>query len=347
MFRHEGLLFDEVMRIVLMLSYPSSQPALYDNLVSIVDVFPTLLSMTGFDNQLDMFQQDVDGMAIPNHRTSIYAETWQRHHESLLSSFDNDTFLWQRVIRSDNRKYILNGTPERFFLEQINSSTSGSRQALWRGLLCKFEPKEGNNDAEALCNENDWKAKRLLQIVRLDEDPFETQTLDLDTFNLKDTVMLLNILSDIYRLEAHAVKPTEIELFADLAKRVQDVLAQIAGGSLVIYGAGEHTKMLFQKTPIREGNVVAIADSDSGKWGSEVEGFQIISPTSLLEMNPDGILISSHAFEMEIFEFLVNELRISENKIFRLYGVQSDSAEEYSAEEAELITKRLKDLGYL
>jgi FlaA1/EpsC-like NDP-sugar epimerase len=148
-------------------------------------------------------------------------------------------------------------------------------------------------------------------------------------------------------LEAHAVKPTEIELFADLAKRVQDVLAQIAGGSLVIYGAGEHTKMLFQKTPIREGNVVAIADSDSGKWGSEVEGFQIISPTSLLEMNPDGILISSHAFEMEIFEFLVNELRISENKIFRLYGVQSDSAEEYSAEEAELITKRLKDLGYL
>lgn len=347
-FRHEGLLYDDTLRIVLMLSDPDSSPRTCNDLASIVDVFPTILSRTGARRNSDRFAdvlERIDGMVLPNNRKTIYAETWQRRKGSLFTSFDNDTFLRQRVVRSNIQKTILNGNPEKFLrTSNVDSKT------IKRGLLCEFEESTEEEAKTAndvvmrglLREEGTWKANNLLQVILLEKDPLEIKPMGFDKLDLNKTITTLSAIGEIYKLEDEGVKLIEIKLFSNLVKRIEDFLERLQGGSLVIYGAGEHTKMLLRETPIRKGRIIGVVDSDSAKWGKEIEGLKITPPTSISKMNPNGILISSHAFQDEIYEFLVKELKVSEDKIFCLYGRRdNDTADE------KKIMERLKSLGYL
>lgn len=80
---------------------------------------------------------------------------------------------------------------------------------------------------------------------------------------------------------------------------------------ILIYGAGDHTIHLFQHFKI-EKYVSYYVDSDPKKWGKTFRGKKILKPSDINKINLVNILISSHAYENEIFD------TISKNNINQL-----------------------------
>ena len=64
---------------------------------------------------------------------------------------------------------------------------------------------------------------------------------------------------------------------------------------LVLFGAGKGSEEFFQhlKQLSNESQVVAITDNDSTYWGKTLDGYEIVSPESLLHMPFDKIVVSS------------------------------------------------------
>ncbi len=62
----------------------------------------------------------------------------------------------------------------------------------------------------------------------------------------------------------------------------------------VIWGAGGiASDFLIQKVLYSDYVIEAIIDNDKSKWGSDFFGYGVASPSSLLEINPDVIIICS------------------------------------------------------
>lgn len=73
---------------------------------------------------------------------------------------------------------------------------------------------------------------------------------------------------------------------------------------LLIYGAGDHTRDLFQMTNLRHCQLLAVCDRDPAKRGQMIEGLPVISPEEIYDHELDGILISSNMFQEQIAESL-------------------------------------------
>lgn len=74
--------------------------------------------------------------------------------------------------------------------------------------------------------------------------------------------------------------------------------------NIVIYGAGEHTQQMFHCSNIINTQVVGIVDQDQNKQGKQIFGFKILSPECIPKLKPNVILISSLAFQNEIYTHL-------------------------------------------
>jgi len=343
-FRHEGLLYDEVLRIVFMLRCPQERARRVSDLVSIVDVFPTVLALAGVEERQEE-GRDLDGLVVlgKGHR-SIYAETWRRREGSLFSSFDNESFLRQRAVRGSDEKVVLNGRPEEFVANA--GKDKEARREIARALLCRFEDEE-KSSSTASRKACEWRASQLVHVFDLRADPFEDRPLDLGSLDAPRSARALCALGEIGGIEAKAVLGPELGLFDALAKRVSAILDFAGEEPLAIWGAGEHTRMLFAKTPIARARIAALVDSDEAKWGRRVEGLEVESPRVLAERRWACVIVSSHAFEEAIFEAATRDLGIEPARVFRLYENREHRPGEYSPEEEASVARQLKELGYL
>ncbi len=88
---------------------------------------------------------------------------------------------------------------------------------------------------------------------------------------------------------------------------------------VIIYGAGTHTELLLRHTTLARANLVCLVDSNPRKWGSTFLGLTIREPTVLEEDDYDAVVISSQAFEADIYERL-RPLEARGKRIVRLYA---------------------------
>jgi FlaA1/EpsC-like NDP-sugar epimerase len=89
---------------------------------------------------------------------------------------------------------------------------------------------------------------------------------------------------------------------------------------VVVWGGSLHTSQLLSNTTaLCNVRIKFIIDSDPQKYGLDIEGYEIRGFKSLnSEDGAYAIVISSKAYEDEIFSFLKKELKASA-KIIRLY----------------------------
>ena len=123
-FGHMGELFDEIIHIPLMLHAPQLENKTYDSLTSIVDLFPTLVSLSGLDPYAETANGalDLDGISLfaETEREYCYSEfcTQNMYNEIMQfnatvydrskngASLKDRYFLSQRSIRTKDKKYI-------------------------------------------------------------------------------------------------------------------------------------------------------------------------------------------------------------------------------------------------
>ena len=125
-FGHMGELFDEVIHIPLMLHAPQLENKTYDSLTSIVDLFPTLVSLSGLDAVAGadggLNGLDLDGISLfaGTEREYCYSEfcTQNMYNEIMQfnatvydrnkngASLKDRYFLSQRAIRTKDKKYM-------------------------------------------------------------------------------------------------------------------------------------------------------------------------------------------------------------------------------------------------
>ena len=128
-FGHMGELFDEVIHIPLMLHAPQLENKTYDSLASIVDLFPTLVSLSGLgavagdaDADGGLNGSDLDGISLfaETEREYCYSEfcTQNMYNEIMQfnatvydrnkngASLKDRYFLSQRSIRTKDKKYM-------------------------------------------------------------------------------------------------------------------------------------------------------------------------------------------------------------------------------------------------
>ncbi len=153
---HGGLLYDNVIRVPLMISHPDLAPGIEDKLVSTVDLAPTVLALLnqewgGETNGIDLLSRN---------REIAYSEHW-------ISSVDVPTFvarmkrsmrdqgrapeeewpqymLYQFSARTDTRKYVFfnRGNHEDFSRKEIYDLPNELFViALYRSILGRFEDR--------------------------------------------------------------------------------------------------------------------------------------------------------------------------------------------------------------
>lgn len=340
-FRHEGLLYDDVLRVPLIMRHPDMRPAVRDDLFSLTDIMPTLLDFAGIPYETGGHGKGLDGAALGKARTSIYAEYWMRHGKSLFSSFGSETALRQRVIRTLDRKYVLNGEPESI----MNTDIAGMTE---KEVVKLVESDNAMNTSDVaskgeIASGNPRSLGAVTAMYDLKRDPRELEPENpADKNDAKEMIAHVLAIRTIYLMEKDAIVTEEISLGSVLQKRI-DVMMQAAGNrAIAIYGAGEHTARLFKETSIGKAHIVAVVDSDPAKWGTVVGGISVVSPADGAKRGADSVVISSRSFQEEIFEYLSSDPGWSKCEIVRLY----DSVEGAGTDREDQVIRQLKSLGY-
>ncbi|MEW6659539.1 MAG: methyltransferase domain-containing protein [Thermodesulfobacteriota bacterium] len=140
--------------------------------------------------------------------------------------------------------------------------------------------------------------------------------------NLKEVNLALK--SDYiaaYNTVINYKKSLEKEVFR-LQSRIGEITQQTAPGKLGIWGAGIHTSELLSSTTLANEKIACIFDSDPKKQGKLLNGVQVVSLDKPEEVKKrlDGIIISSFAFENEIY----NQIKYLQDygiNVYKLYDV--------------------------
>ncbi|MDR6553592.1 glycosyltransferase [Paenibacillus qinlingensis] len=91
--------------------------------------------------------------------------------------------------------------------------------------------------------------------------------------------------------------------------------------NLYIYGGGTHTRELLKEVNFEKFNLRGIIDNNLDLRGTSINTTPICSLADIQDSNVDLILISSAAYEEEIYKDL--KCKFSGNKIIKLYGITS------------------------
>jgi 3'-phosphoadenosine 5'-phosphosulfate sulfotransferase (PAPS reductase)/FAD synthetase len=200
-FGHAGSLHDSVIRVPLILRHPDLKPETIDDQVSLVSLFPTVLEMAGIEKWQDNLPYYLDGktllptiMGEEAGDREAYSEVWMSYPDNPLS--EENWFLWQRGVRTEEKKYLVYGRPEDFLEGRVfNLENEDFLKAVFRGLLYfPFDPQKnplykkllnrlenGSSKKEVfnLFLESEWfKNRKQFSIFQLKEDPDEMYPLD-------------------------------------------------------------------------------------------------------------------------------------------------------------------------
>ena len=104
-------------------------------------------------------------------------------------------------------------------------------------------------------------------------------------------------------LEALRTAPTIREI--GLGSKLNPLVSKFKNSNTptyALYGAGEHTRRLLKLVNDPASRPVAILDDDPRRWGTFVEGVPIVSAAQLQSIGVSNLVLSSDAFEPELWE---------------------------------------------
>ncbi|MBM4140657.1 MAG: hypothetical protein FJ242_04060 [Nitrospira sp.] len=222
-FGHSGELFDNVIRVPLIISHPDITHKIVDCPTSTVDIFPTVIGLafngkpqqdykTGNNSLVNLITNMGDSKS--NRPSLTYSETWRGNN--IADNISTEYLLWQRCLRLGNKKFIIYGKPEDCFagsLFKLNNLDFVKK--LRRNLLCVFEdqgqiPKfsilldKGECSREKVfkkfLREYEINAKKF-EIYDLENDPFEEHPIGFSSESWLSIEMIL-VISKILSFEA-------------------------------------------------------------------------------------------------------------------------------------------------
>ncbi len=236
-FSHAGELYDNVLRVPLFIYAPEIAFRVSDVLVSLVDVFPTVLEMAGVRENIPY---SFDGIICHNGggHDRVYAEVWAAFKGGNLTDDskgnprvpaveieDNEWLLFQRCIRTKKKKLVITGKQEDF-REKATFELPEEEfvRLLYRKVLARFEDaegfthhtralKEGVKNKEELLVEflqcKEYRSRPRVCLYDLVSDPEEEkpQALGESLLSLMEGYTLLE---EILRLEGCAVEGEKI-----------------------------------------------------------------------------------------------------------------------------------------
>ena len=163
-FSHAGELYDEVTHVPLIFHGPNMKAGSRKDMVSITDIFPSVLSQAGINPSFVC--GDIDGLYFHD-RDYVYSEVWKQNNylggEGALSGEDgrpviakrdssDEYFLFQRCLRFKDKKIVFSGNyiENGGSYESFDARTQGFKnsdadyvKSLYRNILLRFEDKEG------------------------------------------------------------------------------------------------------------------------------------------------------------------------------------------------------------
>ncbi len=111
-----------------------------------------------------------------------------------------------------------------------------------------------------------------------------------------------------------------------LQRKIRYILARTAPGRVAVWGAGIHTSQLLSFTGLSSRHLCCIFDNDPRKRGMSLSGISVMpleGDLGKLKTRLDAILISSRAFELDIYR----QISFLENhgiKVYRLYDIEEN-----------------------
>ncbi|HEB90572.1 MAG TPA: methyltransferase domain-containing protein [Deltaproteobacteria bacterium] len=112
------------------------------------------------------------------------------------------------------------------------------------------------------------------------------------------------------------------EAFAEtLTRRLNDRVDRWAtrDARVAVYGAGMHTRFLMEVVDLGR-SVTCLLDSDPRKAGSSFLGWRVFGPDDIPRLGLDAILISTNAFEEEVYSAIAPTARAHAIEVVRCYG---------------------------
>lgn len=86
-----------------------------------------------------------------------------------------------------------------------------------------------------------------------------------------------------------------------------------------IFGAGDHTQRLLKKIKFKNCTIVGLIDSSSTLIGKTVGGHKIFSFNDMISEGVNAIIISSRAFERDIYESIKEQCNTNNIRIYKMY----------------------------
>ncbi len=231
-FGHMGELFDEVIHIPLMIHSPKLDTKVYDRLVSLVDIFPTILNLS----DIEYDNSDLDSVDIfsKEEREYCYSEFCTQNMYNEITQFSEPVydrsknaasskdkyFLSQRSIKTKNKKYIfipenISESEGRRIIENVNLSNKDFIIELFNSVMRKriskpeylhllnvLETKQGsrNDIYQSMINSGVYNRSKNFYFDLI-SDPFETNIIDLD-ISSSDAIKYIEVLNSL-ELKSH------------------------------------------------------------------------------------------------------------------------------------------------
>ena len=175
-------------------------------------------------------------------------------------------------------------------------------------------------------------------LIRRTKDWYEDKPIPDCAVTELDLGLVKPCLNHIIDVNQGAVELEDLAMYKELEDQILNII-EFFSGTVVVWGAGEHTKMLLRETSLAELNIIGVVDSDPEKQGGRFEELgAVVSPAELFELNPDSVLVSSHDFQDDILKDLY-EMGWS-GQVFLLYGNETEGDDKE-------VEDRLRDLGYI
>ena len=161
-----------------------------------------------------------------------------------------------------------------------------------------------------------------IQLYKLAEEIFNKQ--------LKDYPG--NIIEDYELFQKNQVlyRNQYIRDYSDKGKEkidyINELVNNLEGNNVAIYGAGEHTIRLLEDTDLSNKKIKFIIDSY--KRGTDFYGFRVISPEDIKDYDIKVVILSSFNFQEEMYAKLRNKVNYK-GKIIKIYN-QNDEIPFYA-----------------
>ncbi|MBO0581021.1 glycosyltransferase, partial [Clostridium botulinum] len=109
--------------------------------------------------------------------------------------------------------------------------------------------------------------------------------------------------------------------------RLEDKFYNQGKRRIAIFGAGDHTRALLKVIKFQRLELIGLIDSNSSLWGNTKFGFKVVSFNQAIKNDVDIVIISSRAFENDIYNSIINECNRNNIEVYRLYHENKDYEE--------------------